>query len=209
MNKKASPFFLLTLGTVALGAAFWLFIKTSPPKEVAKKTLLVYGEVPDFHLTTQSNEAFSLENLKGKIWIGDFIFTRCAGICPLMSQRMAQLQKQIHDPNIHFVSFSVDPERDTPEVLTEYAKRYQADLATWTFLTGSKDEIFKLSEQHFHLGVASIPSEYRTLPDQSVQHSSKLVLVDSSGKIRGYYDTDEAAALSQLIQDVSLLAKSH
>ena len=149
---------------------------------------------------------FSRSDLEGKVWIADFIFTHCAGICPLMSAKMSSLVQELGAlPGMRFVSFSVDPERDTPEVLAKYAERYKAPAERWFFLTGDKAQIYRLSSQHFHLGVAEISPEEREALDQSVRHSAKFVLVDKRGQIRGYYDTDEQNGGAKLIQDTRLL----
>ncbi len=206
--------FKLFLGLIlfaALAFSFGRIIWNAKFKDAGKFTNLpVYGRVPEFTLTERSSSEARLSDLKGKVWIADFIFTHCAGVCPLMSGRMKNLQEKLgHFPDIRFVSFSVDPERDTPEVLNRYAGRYQADPVKWLFLTGDKDTIRRLSEQHFHLGVGEIPVEERENLDQSVQHSSKFVLVDGGGKIRGYYDSESESALEKLVHDAeSLLGAS-
>lgn len=168
----------------------------------------VYGEIPDFRLTNQSGKPFALADLKGKIWIADFIFTRCAGVCPLMSSKMRELQKPFEsEPRMRFVSFTVDPDYDRPSVLEEYAKRYQAAPDRWFFLTGDKAMLYALSEKHFLLGVGEIPEAEREAADQAVRHSSKFALIDSGGRVRGYYDWEEAGSLDRLIQDAEALLR--
>ncbi len=174
----------------------------------ASKLLPVLGEAPAFSYAERSGKPFGSEDLKGKVWIADFIFTRCAGICPLMANHMRMLQDRLKQKkNIRFVSFSVDPEHDTPEVLFKYAEKFSADRDRWLFLTGPKQEIFNLSERSFHLGVGDVPEKDRQAVDQSVMHSSKFALVDSKGKIRGYYDSQTMNDFDRLIEDAKTLLK--
>ncbi len=194
--EKISLVVVLALLIAAGGVRIF---KKNPPAVSAPAVL---GEVGDFTLTERGGKTVSRADLLGKVWIADFIFTRCAGICPLMSGKMKILQDRIGSKeNLRFVSFSVDPEYDTPEVLAKYAERYKADPEKWIFLTGDKKTIHGLSLQHFHLGVGDIPEEERSAPDQMVSHSSRFVLVDGAGKIRGYYNTDEPSALEKLAAD--------
>lgn len=190
--------------TVFTAAAIFLVSKI----HLSPSALPVYGTVEDFSLTERSGKKVTLADLKGRVWIADFIFTRCGGICPMMSAKMRTLQEHFkNQPGIRFVSFSVDPERDTPQVLTKYATHFNADTGKWLFLTGDKEQLFNLSEQHFHLGVSDIPLAEREAPDQSVNHSSKFALVDGQGKIRGYYASEEEASLGQLQKDAERLLK--
>ncbi len=168
--------------------------------------LPVYGAIPDFQLIRETGSPVALSDLKGKIWIANFIFTRCAGVCPLMSNRMRALQDVLtQEAQVRFISFSVDPEYDTADVLSSYSERFKSDPAKWFFLTGDKQMIYALSEQHFHLGVSEIPEKEREALDQSVRHSSKFVLVDRDGKIRGYYDSDSDSGIAAVIRDARLL----
>lgn len=184
------------------------FLRTLEKKLDAPPPLNVYGEIPDFQLTERSGKIVSAADLKGKIWVADFIFTRCAAICPLMSNKMQSLQKKFaHEPNLRFVSFSVDPEYDTPEVLKQYAERFEADPGQWLFLTGEKSKIYPLAEQHFHLGVVEIPQNECVENEQPIMHSTKFALVDGEGKIRGYYETDGDADLAPLRRDIQRLLK--
>lgn len=157
-----------------------------------------WGVVPDFQLTDQTGKAFvSKERLDGHIWVGDFIFTNCTGPCPRMSTQMNMVQRKIANPQVRYVSFTIDPERDTPAVLAEYGKRYKADPANWFLLTGTKPELKKLNYDTFHLGDL----------DGSLEHSTRFVLVDSKSRIRGYYDTSEAENIRKLISDIQGLLR--
>jgi protein SCO1/2 len=157
------------------------------------KPLPMYGSVPDFELTTQSGSAFTKKDLDGKIWVADFIYTTCTGPCPLMSSKMRGVQASV--PAVTLVSFSVDPERDTPQALLEYAKRYHAEPGRWFFLTGSHDTLQHLSRDAFKLS------------DASLTHSTRLVLVDTQSRIRGYYGTSDDGAMKDLLVDIRRLEK--
>ena len=160
----------------------------------------VFSTVPDFSLTERSNRPITRKDLDGKVWVADFIFTYCSGICPTMSANMEKLQARL-PKDVMLVSFTVDPQNDTPAVLTEYARRYNADPERWLFLTGEIEGIQKLSMDGFKL---AIDTESGTAVEP-ITHSSRFVLVDREGKIRGYYGTEDADALDRLVADVSKL----
>jgi len=152
--------------------------------------LQVYGRVSGFKLIDQDGKNVTLEDLRGVIWVADFVFTRCAGPCPLMSSRMAELQKALQGVDgVKLVSISVDPKHDRPELLKEYAKRYGAKPEVWTFLTGDQKQIFAMITKEFKMGVSeagSNPSE------EPIIHGTHFVLVDGEGRIRGYYRVDDS-----------------
>ena len=159
--------------------------------------------VPDFTLTERSGTKVPLSDLKGKAWIADFIFTNCGGNCPIMSSTMASFQEQLKNVNnVLLVSFTVDPQRDTPEALRDYAELYKASASRWLFLTGEKEKIDYLTRQGFHLAVAADSGS----TVEPIIHSTMFVLVDKQGIIRGYYDSDDEKALNRIIADVQILA---
>lgn len=210
--KKQTIFYLFVVTIVAI--LFFLVLERNadfnqPKSDAQSSKLTVLGNVPNVNLVDQSGNPFSLDDLKGKNWIANFIFTRCAGPCPLMTSRMKSVQQQLKDEqDIRFVSFSVDPEYDRSEVLTAYAKKHGADLNQWSFLTGEKDEIFKLAVQHFYLGVGEVPPEEVKEKDQHIWHSTKFVLVNKNAEILNYYDSESSEALNQLIQRAKSLSLS-
>ena len=166
----------------------------------------VLGEVPPFALTRQDGQGFSQADLIGKVWIADFIFTTSAGPCPLMTQRMENLNNRFRqDQDLRLVSFSVDPEYDTPEVLTEYATHFGAQPERWAFLTGDRDAIYDLSIKGFKLAVDDQvdPGDY----DHMIIHSTYFVLVDRAARIRGYYDGTDPERLAQLANDTTMLLR--
>ena len=118
----------------------------------------VLDPVPAFALVNRDGRPVQLRDLAGAPWIADFIFTRCPASCPLMTARMARLERELpRDLGLRLVSFTVDPERDTPAVLERYAESYKAP-GRWLFLTGPKEEIYRLSRQGFKLGIDFPPN---------------------------------------------------
>lgn len=157
-----------------------------------------FGAVPAFTLTERSDKLVSLDDLKGKVWLADFIFTYCAGPCPKMSLQMAELQKTVPaESNVRFVSFTVDPERDSTPRLREYADAYGADPERWLFLTGAKDTIAALATDGFHSGSK----------DDPILHSTLFAIVDKRGHIRNYYHSDDPDLIKKVIADVATLAR--
>jgi protein SCO1 len=163
------------------------------------------GDVGSFSLTDQAERPVSAETLRGRVWAAAFFFTRCPTICPRITRRMRDLQVAAHGEQVplELVSFSVDPDNDTPEVLAAYAKQYSADLASWRFLTGDLETVRKTSEQGFKLALDGKPTP--GAEHLGLFHGSHLVLVDSKGQIRGYYRTSEDAQMAQLLKDAALL----
>ena len=161
--------------------------------------LPTYGTVPPFTLTTQTGAALDSRNeLAGRIWIADFFFTTCTGPCPRMSARMRRIQQDLSDlPDVRLVSFSVDPEHDTPAALAEYAQRFQADQNRWHLLTGDVATLGHLCKDVFMLG---------NVDGKNLDHSTRFVLVDRTGVVRGYYVSGDSASMEQLEKDVRLLA---
>ncbi len=126
----------------------------------------VFGTVPDFSFIERSGRAVRLSDLRGKVWIANFIYTHCTETCPIQSAQIAQLQADLRDvPDVRFVSITVEPETDTPPALTEYARRYGADPEKWLFLTGDKRAIYRLALEGFRLSVAD-PREAGQAPSQ-------------------------------------------
>ncbi len=163
--------------------------------------------VPEFSLLEQSGARITLADLRGKVWIADFIYTSCPDTCPLETADMARLQSRWRGASdLRLVSFSVDPERDTPEILARYARRFKAEPRRWLFLTGARPAILHLVEDGFHLAVASAAKN----PQDAglIVHSPRFVLIDRQGLIRGYYDTRDPQALQRLDTDVAALLEN-
>jgi protein SCO1/2 len=164
-----------------------------------------YGPVADFSLTERSGRVVQRADLAGKVWVAAFIFTRCAGPCAQVSGSMANLHQDLAgNKDVVLVSFTVDPEYDTPQVLRAYAQRYRADSEHWLFLTGERDALYRLIRTSFLLGVERNDGPGRQ-PGYEVEHSTKLVLVDPRGHIRGYFDSTGPGEISELKRRISLL----
>lgn len=154
-----------------------------------------YGAVADFSMTERSGRVMKLEELKGSPWIASFMFTQCAGQCPTMNFKITGLQDKLPDET-KIVSFSVDPDNDTPAVLSRYAKQFNPEADRWFFLTGEKSTIDSLLKS-FHVNSS----------DDPMLHSLRLVLIDGEGRIRGYYNTGEDEALGKLLRDLQIIRK--
>lgn len=165
-----------------------------------KPELPIYGTAPEFSLTERSNRTVDRRAMEGKVWIADFIFTQCGGTCPVMTTQMRKLQTQL-PAEIQFVSFSVDPAHDTPEVLTAYANRNGADANRWLFLTGDHDDLYRVSKEGFKLAV----DDAEGTPAEPITHSTRFALVDRQGQIRGYYGMEDQDAMARLIADAQAL----
>ena len=191
---------LILIPLATLGLLLWL--RNLEVNALRQRTVSSYGEVLSFQLTNQNGQPFGSAQLAGKIWIADFIYTTCPGPCPMISSRMSELQKPLEKTDVHLVSFSVDPEKDTPAVLRSYAERLQATPGRWDFLTGPKSAIYKVSHDGFKLAVSD-GSDAQGIP----VHSTRMVLVDRHGEIRGYYDATEPEAVTKLVADTNHLLR--
>jgi protein SCO1 len=164
----------------------------------SRPELPILGSIEPFKLTEHTNQPFESTALNGKVWVADFMFTTCPGPCPRMSSQMHQVQMALEGQGIQLVSFTVDPEHDTPEALAAYAQKFKASAGVWHFLTGDKADLNHLAKDVFKLGVV----------DGSLEHSTRFVLVDRTGQIRGYYLTSEPNAIPRLIDDAQALLNS-
>jgi protein SCO1/2 len=191
---------LILFPIVTLGILLWL--RNVEVSALRQRTVSSYGPVPGFQISNQNGQPFGSAQLAGKIWIADFIYTTCPGPCPMISSRMSELQKPLEKTDVHLVSFSVDPQKDTPEVLRRYAEKLQAEPGRWDFLTGPKSAIYKISHDGFKLAVSD-GSDVQGIP----VHSTRMVLVDRHGQIRGYYDTTEPEAITKLLADTNHLLR--
>ena len=191
---------LLLIPLVTAAVLFWL--RQLQVNALANRSLPAYGTVPQFDLTNQDAQPFGSSALAGKIWIADFIFTTCPGPCPIISTRMSELQKPLAKSDVRFVSFSVDPEKDTPEVLRAYADKLRKEPFRWDFLTGPVDTIAALSRDGFKLAIAAGEE-----PGSGPVHSTRFVLVDRRGTIRGYYDALAADGVTKLLADTNHLLR--
>ena len=163
-----------------------------------KISLPIYGQLSDFEMTDSTGNPFGSKQLRGSVWIANFIFTTCPGECLVMSQNMSNIHRSfVRVPNVHCVSITVNPETDTPPVLAEYAKKYNANTQKWHFLTDKRSKIRKLLKNEFRVG----------FQDNIIFHSVYSVLVDDLLRIRGYYDTTNKKQLQKLIVDIAFQSK--
>ena len=211
MNLSKVRFLLLGVSIlglgIILGTFFWL--KLAPRPGLAGwgtkplEGLHRYGAVPEFSLVERSGKRTTLADLRGSIWVADFIYTTCTDTCPMQTAEMARLQEEWKDKTgLRLVSFSVDPEKDTTEVLSLYADRYKAG-PHWLFLTGAKEEISRLVQEGFKLSAVPVISTGST--ENVILHSPRFVLIDKRAEIRGYYDSRDQQAIERLKKDVATL----
>jgi protein SCO1 len=191
----------LFIALLALLAAF-VFLAFRP------RALPVLGSLPDFALKDQKDQKVTLASLHGDVWIADVIFTRCAGQCPVMSAHLQQIQDTLPAGlPVKLVSFTTDPDFDTPAVLKKYAARFGARDGQWIFLTGSKTALHDAAAHGLKLSVAEKPPGERDNADDLFIHSQKLVLIDQDGQIRGYFDGETAEGTAQALAAAKTLAR--
>lgn len=181
---------------LAVSATIGAFVSNS----ISSDPLNELGSVPDFQLVERSGQPVVRSDFDGRVWLADFIFTNCAGTCPLMTEQMSQLQYVLPE-EVLLVSFTVDPTRDTPMVLASYADKHEADPDRWYFLTGTRDELYTLASQGFHLAV----DDTGGTEVQPITHSSRFALIDRRGNIRNYYDGADGAEVARIETDVQSL----
>ncbi len=168
--------------------------------------LSVYGHVPTFQLVDQKGAPFNDGNLAGHVTVVDFIFTRCASSCPRLTAQMAQLQGRLAQAQsgAKLVSFTVDPENDTPPVLAEYASHAGANPSRWSFVTGPIETVKAAVVSGFKVALEKLP---KAANDYDVTHGDWFVLVDPSGNIRGYYSVEGSQDLDRLMRDIQHLER--
>ena len=163
------------------------------------------GQVSGLDFVSQSGQSFSDQTVKGKVWAAAFMFTRCPTVCPRITRTMRELQlaAQGEKVQLHLVSFSVDPDNDTPAVLSAYARRFEAELGSWSFVTGDPDAMVRVAQEGFKLAVAGRADDKQE--HYGITHGSHLVLVDPQMTIRGYYRSSEEAEMTRLLGDARAL----
>lgn len=175
-------------------------------KDGKQFTDTVWHQVSDISLINQLNSPVSLGQLNGKVIVADFFFTHCPSICPTLTRNMKKLQdalklnddmKRIDTSFVQFVSFSVDPERDSAAVLKKYADKYGINPDVWWLLTGPKKSIYDFALNELKMGISDGEGV-----DSNFIHTQKMVLLDKNRVVRGYYDGLDSAALSKLAADI-------
>ena len=196
---------VLALLLIGLGAGAVYVLKRTP-RQAAAPPARVLATLPPFVLESERGESLGLHDLLGSVWVADFIFTRCAGTCPMITSAMAELARESQaDPalaSVRFVSISVDPDFDRPEVLREYASRHRADPARWSFLTGTRDSVRSLVRQGFKL-----PVEDQDVPDMPILHSQSFVVVDREGRVRGVHDALSQEGRAEVRSDLAAVVR--
>src|SRR5207244_5454267 len=166
------------------------------------------AQLPEFTLTNQDGRAVSLADWRGEVLVADIIFTKCAGVCPVMTQRMSELQKVLPQrPDLKLVTLTTDPEFDQPQVLRQFGERFRAVFGRWTFLTGSKEGIVRVAVDGMKLAaVAKAPAERETDRDLFI-HSQLFVLVDKQGRLRGSVESYDPEMKPKVLAAVKQLLK--
>ena len=223
---------LLAVAVVAAGVTLVsALLGPASTAETSLDRLGHYGEVPAFTLVERSGRPVTREDLRGSVWVANFIYTECKETCPTQSLQLQRLQKDFAtSSDLRLVSITVDPQHDTPEVLSRYAERYGADPQRWLFLTGDKRAIYCLATKGFRLSVvdpadpnsrscgsaASLPDLLRrglaAAPAFAshgsgglLMHSARLVLVDGAGRIRAYHLATDEESLTRLRPNIKAL----
>jgi protein SCO1/2 len=167
----------------------------------ARSELPVLASLPQFKLVDQDSRPFSRDDMLGKVWVADFVFTSCADACPRLQNKMRHIQDRLLPPeqggSIALLSISVDPERDTPEKLRVYAEAYGAQPRLWRYLTGPQKDVERTVVQGFHTAMAKlpVPGTDPHVEAFDIMHGERFVLVDAQGRIRGFYDADDPDAI--------------
>jgi protein SCO1/2 len=197
----SSLWFWLSLVFLVAGFNIARAVLRAPPAP-----LPVLGSVPMFSLLDQSGAAFGSADLQGKAWVANFIFTRCPTVCPAFSAKMAQIQHRSRGLGdaLRLISFSVDPEYDSPAVLHDYARQYKA-RSIWHFLTGALDPIKQVVTDGLKIAMGNDDVEGNFA---GIFHGSHFVLVDGRGQIRGYYDASDEGAVDRVLAALGQLANS-
>ena len=201
----------LWVGLALFGSLLVLALLLALLKATGTKPLPVYGQVAPFTLTNQDNGVVTLNDLRGRVWVADIIFTRCPGPCLKMTRQMQQLQIALPtSSHARLVSLTTDPTYDTPQVLKAYAQRFQADPKRWSFLTGPPSEIAHLAIDSLKLTAIPKPPQERESAADLFVHSTIFVVVDKQARLRGVFDTtgegiDPAGVQRQILSAVRKL----
>ena len=191
------------VGLLGLVIAGLVVYRAVAPRESLLVQLPVLSTVPAFSFVDQSGAAFSSDSLKGKVWVANFIFTRCPTICPKFTAKMGTLQDRsaAQLPALGLVSFTVDPEHDTPEVLAAYGEKHHADFKRWRFLRGERPELERVIRNGMLQPMD--PGDGKDL--NTVVHGSYFALVDAQLQVRGVYRFSEPGSVDEVLRDAKLL----
>jgi protein SCO1 len=205
MTNSRRSFQIIIWG--ALGIVIATIVVAFVLSKINTQPLPVYDDVPQFVLTNQNGSALSLDSLRGQIWLADVIFTRCPSQCLRMSSHMKELQAKLPS-EVKLVSITTDPSHDTPSVLKKYAGMFSKG-DNWLFLTGDKRVINHVAVDGLKLAAEETPANERTNPNDLFIHSTKFVLVDRFGRVRGFFDGDDPTSTPEILKAVRSLQKEN
>ncbi|MBU6400374.1 MAG: SCO family protein [Verrucomicrobia bacterium] len=196
---------LVAATAVVVIAAYWRLgahsISHSSP-------LPVLGALPEFTLTNQFGQPMAATAFHDQVWLADIVFTRCAGPCPRLTRRMSELQAALPAGlPVKLVTFTVDPEFDTPPVLKLYAQRFGAQPGRWVFLTGTKHQLYEVIVKGLKLVATATEPGKQSSDEDLFLHSTKIVLIDQQGRIRAYYDGLDPASKPKILADLAAVAQ--
>jgi protein SCO1/2/putative membrane protein len=193
---------MIVLGTILVSAL--VCAAAAGPGPGAQRAGENLGDQPlpvgAFGLTERSGRTITNTDLADRVWIASFVFTHCPLSCPRISSVMKGLQGRLAETPVQLVSITVDPERDTPDVLTEYARKFGADANRWWFLTGPKPNVERLIVERFKLGLAAAAPGDVQAGAESFTHSDRLALVGRGNRITGYFDTKDPHEIERLVE---------
>jgi len=194
MNPQARRFdFLIWIGVIITLLILLLayLLAQLRLRETIGRPLPILGQVQDFRLTNQVGQVVTLADLRGRVWVADIIFTRCAGPCPRMTRQMREIQQALPATSTaKLVTLTTDADFDTPPVLKAYADKFGADPKRWMFLTGDKRQVANLAIDSLKLTAVEKKPEERLAPEDLFVHSTIFVVVDKLGRLRGVFETD-------------------
>jgi len=199
---------IIVLGVFLLLVLMYRVTEPTPQElaAAARPKLPKMSVIPHFELTERSGKIISNNDLAGKIWVADFVYTMCPGPCPLVTAELAKIQQKVaDDPHVQLVTFTVDPQNDTPPVLAAYADKFHADANKWWFLTGPEKPLYDLIEKGF---LQAVEDERGQQNGQfTVTHSTNFALIDANGVMRGSYKSQDPDDCQQMLQDIATLER--
>lgn len=211
MAKKKNNYSYVGITFIILLFGIWAVPKIIDRIKPQDSEMATIGPVPDFSLTNQNNETITQEDMLGKVYVVEFFYSTCPSICPIMHKSLVKVQdKFFGNPRVGFVSVTINPEHDTPEVLKTYAEENNVVNNNWQFLTGELDDIYALANQGFNLYAAEAEEV-----EGGFEHSGFFALVDKKGIIRSrlvqqgnpkiYYNGLEDSDVNELVEDIKKL----
>ena len=200
---------IMVLGIFLALLVLYRITDSAPAPTLAQaQRLPKMSTIPPFVLTERSGKVITNADFAGKIWVADFVYTTCPGPCPLVSAEMLKIQKAVaNDPHVQLVTFTVDPQTDTPAVLAAYAAQFHADPNKWWFLTGPEKPLYNLIQSGFLQAVQDNRGQPQEPGQFTVTHSTYFALVDVNGIMRGAYQSQDPDERKQLLADIAALER--